>query len=211
MVADSLEIRWFQKGSIPQNIKEWYLKINAQPIEKPARKDYYHYQLAGGTLGTKLREGMIEVKQLKGKGEMIALADGKLTGSLESWRKWSFKLAESGDYLQTVGSQDWLEIEKKRLLSRYAVENNKVIALGADEDATNGCEVELTEITFNKKIWWTICFEAFGQANMIKNNLLLVAEYITAKQEIDFNIDSNHSYSYAWWLQITLNCSRQFS
>ncbi len=112
------ETRWFFKGAIPTPVTAWFAARGCVSAVQPPRVDYYLRLNDDDSLGIKLREGRIEVKQRTHPGELVRF--GKRTaGWLESWRKWGFGLAEYDASATT--SERWLGVWKSRRLCVYGV------------------------------------------------------------------------------------------
>lgn len=205
MIFYSVEMRWFIEGAIPGKVKQWFMNIENEVADQEPRKDYYYSQTAHGKLGAKLREGMIELKQLQHEYGMFSLAEGHFIGNMASWSKWSFKLNDELNMQDIENSKDWIAVKKDRLLIKYEVKkDNKVKWLNVDENTVNGCEVELSKITCKQQTWWSLCFEAFGKDDLT-NNLIKVAEYITQKHTPDFTLTNPDSLSYPEWISQVLS------
>ncbi|NIV28827.1 MAG: hypothetical protein GWN58_04720, partial [Anaerolineae bacterium] len=59
----TLEARWFMRGSIPHEVREWFARGEPAPIHEPPRMDHYLRLQRSNALGIKLREGRLEIKQ----------------------------------------------------------------------------------------------------------------------------------------------------
>ena len=57
------EVRWFYEGAVSPEVLEWFEQGELTPEEQPYRVDYYLRLSDRDSLGIKLREGRIEVKQ----------------------------------------------------------------------------------------------------------------------------------------------------
>ncbi|MBC8503531.1 MAG: hypothetical protein ISR58_17985 [Anaerolineales bacterium] len=62
----TVEVRWFYQGVIPSDIQTWFdqkVVEGIEPINQPSRTDQYLLQGHNASLGVKLREGRVEIKQ----------------------------------------------------------------------------------------------------------------------------------------------------
>jgi hypothetical protein len=112
------------------------------------------------SVGIKLREGKLEVKR-RDIDFGFAPLGSRVTGRLALWRKWSFTVA--GSDRTGAPDDDWISIEKKRRLRKYAI--NGITGLTAADPDTfpeHGCSVELTEMKVRNVEWWSVGLEAFG-------------------------------------------------
>lgn len=141
-IADTLEIRWFGEGAIPERVLEWFRALGPEPpLEK--RSDLYLMPRSHYGKGVKLRESMLEVKQLQIWRE-VDLEPGP--ARLEAWRKWSFPT--DTDVMPEKG---WIEVRKER----QQVPITKPVPAA----------LEVAEVRANGMPWWSVCLEAKEMAN----------------------------------------------
>ena len=202
MIA-TLEVRWFFKGAVPADVLSWLYGSGGEPAEPLPRVDHYLRISEGDSLGIKLREGRIEVKQRQRQLGAVRLQE-RVIGMVEHWRKWSFALASEASDLagMTVPASGWVGVRKERQLSRYRITaDRKLIAMPALEYPDQGCDLELTSIRVSGSEWWTLGFEAFGGEANLQGHLSLAAEQLlgaTGPPPLPFQ----DSYGYPKWLQI---------
>lgn len=198
------EIRWFHQGNIPADILEWFCQSAPQPDQYPSRTDYYfHLFSCNDTLGIKLREGRVEIKQRTHQHGVIHLHE-QVVGAMEAWQKWSFSLSQADDILPVINASplNWVEVDKARQQQQYQITgNNQIVALSVDTPVEQGCNLELTQIQVDGKAWWTVGFESFGDESALESNLLLTARHIFAKNRPP-RLRMLESYSYPGWLEI---------
>ena len=199
----TLEVRWFFKGPVPPDVLSWFHGREGQPAEPLPRVDHYLRISGGDSLGIKLREGRIEVKQRQRQLGAVCLQE-RVTGRVEHWRKWSFALASETSNLagMTVPASGWVGIHKERMLSRYRITGDrKLIAMSAVEYPDQGCDLEMTSVRVSGSEWWTLGFEAFGSEANLQEHLSLAAEKLIGATGPP-PLPVQDSYGYPRWLQI---------
>lgn len=201
----SAELRWFWLGDRPENVENWYRKSGREPgggAEPPRRDRYYHHQ--GNTeLGIKVRDELpgrppdVEVKGLVATFD--ASAFGLPVKQAEIWCKWKAPPLTSPAHEFVV--------EKLRWLRKFDADSNELteIALRADEKPRDpdrklpvtGCNVEWTRVGIQGRndIWWSLCFEAFGDLDSAPEVLARVLAHMRDMPSID-----GKALSYPAWL-----------
>jgi hypothetical protein len=148
IVFPTAEVRWFFRGPIPPYVEAWFRWGQGRVEQEPGREDRY-LQLADiDSLGIKLREDRIEIKQRVGQQSLVRFHE-RVAGIVEHWRKWSFELAESGSALSSaaVPAASWIPVRKERRLRRYRVaDDGDAVALSSSAPPDRGCELELTSV-----------------------------------------------------------------
>ena len=201
----SMEVRWFGKGTVPQHVQEWFRRVwrmGEDPFCSVGSRTDYYFRLGGNdSLGIKLREGKMEVKQrLHQQGVVTPHQRG--SGLVEEWRKWSYALSEAAIDAMQSSSPDpfWVGVAKVRTLCKYKVTGDrKVLAVSADAFPDEGGQVELTRLTVQGNEWWTVGFEAWGKETPMQECLNLVVKHVLADSEPPV-FDAEDSYSYPKWL-----------
>jgi hypothetical protein len=164
----------------------------------------YYLRLAGGdSLGIKLREGRIEIKQRHGPTGVVRLHD-RVAGQVEHWRKWTFPLDEASSELSglLLPPSSWIGVEKARRLRTYRVAgDDTIVAISARGYPERGCSWELTRLRVRGEAWWTLGFEAFGEQASLRERLLLVADQVLGAQEPPA-LEAGDSFSYPRWLSL---------
>ncbi|MFN2260399.1 MAG: hypothetical protein ABR601_11255 [Parasphingopyxis sp.] len=191
----SAEIRWWGGGDAPAAVTDWYESGAVRPGGGGARTDRY-LAIDSGAVGIKYRggAGSLEIKSLVEQYE-IDLGDDR-RGTAGIWIKHGLALA-----LDTPT----LAIAKRRRLRLFdcAEEVPREIALGSDEAPLDGdrpaegCEVELTEVTRDGAQWWSVCFEAFGSLDKVKDNLARTMHHLAPLPE---PLATARQASYPEWL-----------
>jgi hypothetical protein len=216
------EIRWFWKGAVPTGIYEWFMDGKVQGCEPgggpPGREDTYLYGDDQSELGIKIRgvkgdEGAlarppglsnVEVKGLIGV-DWGVLTSGPFAGPVEFWCKWTFPRLD-------VGRSRRIAVKKTRWLrlfdttEAYPVE----IPLGKDEESLAGslspclpmlgCNVEVTEVRSpDGAKWWSFALEAYGDRNIIADDLRAVASELTRRGSGP-ELEGGRLMSYPRWI-----------
>ena len=198
------EVRWFLKGEVPSNIWEWFYAGGHEPEEQPPRADYYLRNIEGDSLGVKLREGRIEIKQRIGQNAVTRF--GKhAEGHVARWRKWSFALAEaSGVVAELSGSSSrWMGVWKERQLHTYRVTDDQSVEnVSGFEGMDRACAWEIAKVKVDgvEGAWWSVGFEAFGSEGELWDTLMAVVNrsFLLANAP-SFRVED--SCGYPSWLQ----------
>jgi hypothetical protein len=199
----TVEVRWFGEGSIPVEISEWFRRGSCPPERAAPRIDHYLLCPNTDTLGIKLREGRIEIKQRQYEYG-VRHFHKRIFGRVEAWRKWSFELAVGADYASSLLDGSWLGVTKERELQRYQIlGSDRVVAISATDHPDRECALELTKIRAKGGIWWSLGFEAFGDGVSLEENLLLVAQHLFSSFEAP-SLGAEGSLGYPKWLGLLL-------
>jgi hypothetical protein len=196
------EVRWFFPGPLPAAVRTWFEARGNRMAYQAPRRDLY-LGLPDDSLSVKLREGRVEIKLRRQKGEFLRLHP-QVTGVLERWQKWSFALEEAATVLPGISVNDssWLPIDKHRGVARYRVAGNEPpVAVAPDVYPVQGCEVELVELYATGQAWWSLCFEAFGQGRALPEALLATARQFLGGGEPP-HLEAGNSYGYPRWLAV---------
>lgn len=198
----SAEIRWFIQGKIPPFIFDWFIGLNDNYINQPERVDYYLDLKSDDSLGIKLREGRVEIKQqIQNIGN---LSPGKnVVGIAEKWRKWSLQLDEANQVLSNnLPDNEWLAITKNRIIVNYGIEEDKIVTQEEQLTYKNGCITEITSIKFKNENWWSLGLESYGEENRLLDNLILISHLLLSdKSNVIFTMEESLSYP-AWLTRI---------
>jgi hypothetical protein len=194
------EMRWFFAGEIPAAVKIWFEAQVGSPPPQPARVDYYLRLDDTNSLGIKLREGRVEIKQRERPGEVVRLGD-EAVGLVESWRKWPFALAEGE--IDGTSHAGWVGVWKQRRWCLFEVfGNGRFTPAFSPIHLQQGCACELTEVllTDSDEQWWSLGFEAFGDGGSRRESLLHIARQLLGTAVAPKLLIEN-SYSYPEWLR----------
>jgi hypothetical protein len=184
-------MRWFFP-SLPLDVDRHF----PVPGMLSSRTDWYALP-SDPRCGIKLREGRMEIKlRLSSMGTRTL---GTLCGELESWHKWGLEFAP-GEFPteQNLQLSGWLAVRKQRYLQHFSVAGAEVREINTRPD--NGCEFELTQLDINGESWWTVGFEAVGQANQLETNLAHVARTVLQRGGFLQRFAPENSLGYARWL-----------
>ena len=194
------EIRWFYPGTVPSEVEANFGEGSGAVEDEPSREDHYLSLPSMDGVGIKLREGRIEIKKRTQREGPTYLGEGA-AGVLEHWRKWSFPLAESGITSSiATATASWISVEKERLLRTYGLTSEKrVVPCSSEEAPSQGCEMELTDVRVEDRVWWTLAFEAFGKESCLRENLLLVIQHVLTSRDLP-PLSAKTSCGYAEWL-----------
>ncbi|GAB5536506.1 MAG: hypothetical protein Rubg2KO_27550 [Rubricoccaceae bacterium] len=149
-MIESLEVRWFLPGPIPDPVQAWFEGLGLQ-VALEARTDRYLIPTESDDLGLKVREGRVEAKQRAGQGERGRW--GSAEAAPASWRKWSLGLATDAPL-----APGWADVAKAR-------RQRWVQGEGA------ACALELAEVSLEGAVWWSICLEASGGERMARQRV----------------------------------------
>ncbi len=190
------EVRWFYRGALPSTLSTWFQQGPEKPVPQPPREDYYLCLTDRDSLGIKLREGKIEVKQ-RYQDHGIFHFNQQVAGQVEQFRKWSYTLADETEADNQSPTGDWLGVEKERWQRAYAVTgSDRVRPIPLDVRVERGCEVEIGQVTIDDEQWWTLCLEAFGPEATLRDNLLATAQTLFGGDSTP-TLRADHSYGYA--------------
>jgi hypothetical protein len=198
----TVEMRWFYEGEIPASMWAWFRSDMQHTDVQPAREDCYLSLPDCDSLGIKLRQGRIELKQHCQEYGAVRVHE-RIAGVPQLWRKWSFLLADSHLMPAGVPGQPpgWIPVRKERALRTYRVAGEgTVTALPPGEFPPRGCHLELTELRVQARMWWTFGLEASGEETTLHSDLLLVARKTLAVGDPPSFAPGDCS-SYPRWLQ----------
>ncbi len=197
----SAEIRWFIKGKIPSNIFDWFIGLNNNYVNQPERIDQYLYLKSNDSLGIKLREGRVEIKQRINHIGNITPGNN-VTGIAEKWQKWSFELNEAKQNISEISDQNkWIPVSKTRILVNYGITEENIVTQKERASYKNGCLTELTSLKLFNEDWWTLGLEAYGEENRLLDNLVLLSHLIL-NDKSNIKLSQDDSYSYPGWLKL---------
>lgn len=212
---ESVETRWFFRGTAPADARDWFKFGSSLGVEEPARVDRYLVLPGCQTVSVKARQGNIEVKALVGGPERVSWGR-EVSGLRDQWVKWSKPLApEAMRQLVATNGDDWLLIRKRRFLRKFSLDDGapkEVAAATARPD--EGCQVELTRVEAlglksggnagsadwpSAEPWWSLSLEAFGGRGRLISNLDRVAGRFFG-QEVPVALTEPASMSYPVWI-----------
>lgn len=180
----TLEVRWFESGSIPKAVQCWFEKdCPGERLQAQGeREDLYFLTPGCDAVNLKLRQGNLEMKWRK---SILGVRQwGAWQGNVERWLKWSYTDAISANSTP-VTTGIWV---KKARLQR--------------QDRGVACEV--TQLEVDRDRWWTIAFEMLEEDDRDADDFDRVIHQMTHTLP-DLTLSARQSYAYPTWLlqQIT--------
>lgn len=197
----SLEVRWFfdNRKDIVE-IEQWFaeneLKLDEADFD---RKDIYLKLPGVSTVGVKIRDpqkslignwnGKLEIKTLLKETGDLKLQDAG-AGKANEWMKFSFNLPGGEDTMKAIidhslaghkdyvkdASNQWMEVQKKRLLLTFDVEKKQLSKLQAF--IAEGCGIELTEIFINERTVYSFGLESYSICQRQEENFFETLNYV---------------------------------
>jgi hypothetical protein len=192
----TLEIRWIFPGQPDAAITGWFRRF---PAETQSFEDTYLLDPHLPGLSVKIRSRQaLEVKAYRGSPAILDMA-GRARAPMQSWQKWSFRLAARCPDTDTPDG--WIRVHKTRRVSRFSLVNGRALTSATGEPGEPACLVELAEARARGYTWWTIGFEASGPAQTLRTHLEATAALVFA-QPIPGQPEPGpaNSHSYAQWL-----------
>lgn|GEM_PF-236802 len=220
------EVRWFQRGSLPEAVRTTFLATVPAAVVEPPRTDAY-VRLSAHDLGIKLREGRLEVKgRLEDHGlhhlcQGIELEAGvDLVGRVETWAKWtvadfnsdtdlpSARLVRSPGPSARVNDTalHLTSVTKARIVAYLDPIRGAFCPLPAEVDAQwwrDRCAVEITEVRRAGDDWWTLAVEApldAGRPTTVLNTALTAVTRAVPSAISLLSPCKDNSRSYPAWL-----------
>jgi hypothetical protein len=162
-MVHSAEIRWFLPGPLPEPVRHWF---TAGQRFAPAPKRWDDYLLFPGcdTVGTKLREGTLEVKAMTAASRPLSVTPA-INGRTDQWVKWSFASQGLGALdAELHASGPWVRVGKVRYVRTFGADAGTLVEVKTQERPVRGCHVELTgiDVPTEPSAWYSLGFEAFG-------------------------------------------------
>ena len=192
----SLEVRWIFPGPLEAAVARWFARF---PATAESRVDAYLLDPPLPGLSVKIRGGgALEVKAYRGSPGILEVP-GRARGRMEAWLKWSFPVSPLGP--GAGGPPGWRRVGKRRRISRLPLASGQIAARAPGPGGEPRCEVELTEVRTRGRDWWTLGFEATGQADLLRSELQATAALVFA-QPLPGGVEPGpgESRSYAEWL-----------
>lgn len=205
----SAEVRWFQVGPIPDDLRKWFQQP-AAAFQCPVgggrdRKDVY-LRIAETELSIKSRGGKKGL-EVKGLVEVLPapVAFGRVAVAPQIFCKWSSEQL-AFEKLSTV------ETVKTRWMRKFdtATEPPREIALGAGAFAEDpavkserpdvGCNVELTKVVRDGETWWTFGAESFAfnqsgrPSELVVEGLLRTMHALSLHGDVDLRTATYRGY-----------------
>jgi hypothetical protein len=193
----SLEVRWIHPGRLPAVLAEG-LEPFGEGIE--VREDCYLTDPMLPDVSVKIRGGVqVDVKAFRHSPGRLSLPGGT-RGRLELWEKWSFPLAGAPQPLVDGGS--WTRVEKARRRRSFALADGGLVERPLADAGSPGCSLELTEVSIDGAVWWTLGLEAIGPFETLHRDLQATAmALIDDRLSAPFGLHSRAARSYHQQLQ----------
>lgn len=207
----SIEVRWFfqQEPTLilnqlntlaetaeTENKDTWKFKNHWE------RSDYYLAVNGFPKMSYKIREGKSEIKVLDESFGIRKFAQSA-EGIVEKWIKWSPALKDAHATTADIfrNPELFLEIKKERLLLKYEITAARTINKVDPKrnDLKNGCQVELTKIEYNGKVYFSFGLEALGEDRLLMDNFNIVSE-MAFKKIKDSRLNVGNSCGYPAFL-----------
>lgn len=199
-MLDSIEVRWFSKGLIPEKIIKFYNleRINSFEI----RTDLYFIIKNCDYLGVKIRNKKLEIKWRKNSTQ-FAPPESDIVGNIEYWTRWEWNdLNAYNDFtkfLNISNTYPVIKIEKKRIQKRFNIHNKKLVEVLSPSQYLNfDCAMEITELIINRQQWWSISFDLLKVEDEIPIFLHLIEN-----QQLDnlgIELKKENSYGFPNWI-----------
>lgn len=198
-VLESIEIRWFYKGHVPNRLYELFSGSNLQ-IKPELRTDYYLLIGNCDSLGIKLRNSRLEIKWLK-KREHFDLPKKNIEGKQERWIRWEWNDTNSFNeilqFIQVGKDNPWVKIDKKRVQKKFSVFDNSLVEI-PQENIPFDFSIELTQLKVYEHPWWSIGIDTFQNENEVHFFIQLIEQY--TDEQFQKNLKSTSSYGYPEWI-----------
>jgi hypothetical protein len=193
----SLEVRWIHPGRLPALLLE-----RLEPFEAgiEVREDLYLVDPVLPDVSVKIRGGVqLDVKAFRHSPGRLSLPGGT-RGRLELWERWSFPLAAVPQPL--VAAADWTRVEKRRRRRSFAPADDGLVERPRANAVSRGCSLEVTEVSIDGAVWWTLGLEAVGPLDTLHRDLHAAAvTLIDDRLSARFGLHSRASMSYFQRLQ----------
>ena len=150
LTTPTVEIRWFDAGSLPEKLKQWFNKECPGSIlgEFPeTRVDLYLSIPESNNLSFKLRQGkLVELKLLQ---KELGIRQFAWLGKVERWMKWSYEDISPLRVIDVPATKTWHKVKKIRWQRFH-----------------NGVYSEITQIYINNNPWWSIALRCWKMGLM---------------------------------------------
>jgi hypothetical protein len=173
----SAELRWFWQNAYPDSVEAWFRNGNFSAGGGASRDDVYLQDPAQTELGVK-RRGAKPGVELKGLVAVLPPQDDRpgLGAPVEIWCKWSSLIIDLAAY-RTISTTKlrWLRLFDTSAIAAREIELDKNERPKDGRPLPpQGCNLELAQVKIGNldQVWWTLCFEAFGDLGTVGENLL---------------------------------------
>jgi hypothetical protein len=195
-LTPTLEIRWFEYGTIPIAVKRWFDEFcPGESLEwKSQREDLYLYLPKYEALNFKLRQGNLELKWRRAElgTQQFKAVESAISwdGKIEQWLKLSLKNLFPS---RLINVKSWVAVNKVRSQRSYL-----------------GANCELTQLNVNNEFWWTIALEMPKRTADDINQFHRLIERVNQTYQGP-ELSLLKSYAYPQWLAIIVQkCGNQY-
>ncbi len=210
----SLELRWFFNDILPIDVYQWFTDIlpGNETFEEKPRADYY-LTTQSEDLGVKLSRQQLQVK-IRKENIDFTLNNNNIQGSIEYWIRYDWDDLHNEENTKIYKLYDRfssIKIDKKRLIRKYKILDNKLIQIPLPNTTDIQCSIEITKINVKEQVWSTLGFDWFLN-NKIPEYTIIV-DYLTNNktfkktikelfnQYTNFKITKKHnSFGYPYFL-----------
>ncbi len=192
----TLEVRWICPGSLTASMIEWFAPLVG---EFESREDSYLVGQGIEGVSVKIRGGaLLDIKVAGGDRGVFDLP-GRARGRLQAWKKWSFPTPHVGGIDDECS--DWVRVGKMRRIVWFSIADGRPTSRGSGAAAEAVCSVELTEVLKEGESWWTLGFEATGDADALTGAIDATAALVFGDHPPDgLELSLSDSMSYSEWL-----------
>ena len=193
------EARWFFPGPASDAAERW-IAAGAHSTQEAERTDRYLVLPGCDAAGIKIRDGKFEIKARTSHPEPIAWSQA-IAGFRDSWVKWSRDLNDVGELAaRPRDGETWVAVSKQRWVRLFSLETGSPVesAPGGPWLAA-GCMVEKSVVRVASNDYWSFCFEAFGEPDMLISHLDTMVRHVAAEAPA-LELPQDASMSYPAWL-----------
>ena len=207
MMLTTNELRWFYRGTLPTEIAVWMAAHSlGDYLSTPeSREDVYLYVPECDYLGIKLRQKRLEIKLRKAELGNMTFGDN-LAGKLEKWVKWSCEDPTTESLLppDLIKKAPWVSVQKVRQQRKYEINGDRTLkSVPMERNISQGCNLEITQLTIRDNAWWSLALEAFGKDDRLTKNLEITANWVFQNNGV-LELQLQNSYAYPKWLSLVI-------
>lgn len=198
-MLESVEIRWFFQGHMPDKL---YSIIDNSNIQSKweSRSDYYLLIEKCDNVGIKLRNSRLELKWLKISNN-FNLPQFAVDGKIEHWIRWEWNDTKSfNEVLQFIHlnkDNPWIKIDKSRLQKKFKIQDDSITELQS-ESVYFDFAIEITQLKIFEQYWWSVAFDSFLKERHEYFFTQLIKRYVN--REIHPLLKSSLSCGYPKWI-----------
>ena len=198
-MLESVEIRWFFQGPMPDKLHSIIDNSNIQS-KWESRSDYYLLIEKCDNVGIKLRNSRLELKWLKISNN-FNLPQFDVDGKIEHWIRWEWNDTKSfNEVLQFIHlnkDNPWIKIDKSRLQKKFKIQDDSITELQS-ESVYFDFAIEITQLKIFEQYWWSVAFDSFLKERHEYFFTQLIKRYVN--REIHPLLKSSLSCGYPKWI-----------